>query len=47
MKSYKIYGFTDKNNIDLEHFYKSATHVILPSSEESVCFMSYCFIYIK
>ncbi|XP_031773887.1 LOW QUALITY PROTEIN: X-ray repair cross-complementing protein 5 [Apis florea] len=33
MKSYKIYGFTDKNNIDLEYFYKSATHVILPSSE--------------
>lgn len=48
MKSYKIYGFTDKNNIDLEYFYKSATHVILPSSETNVCcILSYCFIYVK
>ncbi|PBC30259.1 X-ray repair cross-complementing protein 5-like isoform X1 [Apis cerana] len=40
MKSYTIYGFTDKNNIDLEHFYKSATHVILPSSNVTKPFYS-------
>lgn len=43
MKSYTIYGFTDKNNIDLEHFYKSATHVILPSS---VSVLKKCMLYI-
>lgn len=31
-KSYKIYSFTNKNNIDLEYFYKQSSHVILPSS---------------
>ncbi|OAD59287.1 X-ray repair cross-complementing protein 5, partial [Eufriesea mexicana] len=32
VQSYRIYGFTDRNNIDLEYLYKSATHVILPAS---------------
>ncbi|CAL7937693.1 unnamed protein product [Xylocopa violacea] len=31
-KSYKIYNFTNKNNIDLDYFYKQSSHVILPSS---------------
>lgn len=38
VKSYRIYSFTDRNNIDLEYFYKSATHVLLPSSGiDDVC----------
>ncbi|KAK1120064.1 hypothetical protein K0M31_012789 [Melipona bicolor] len=32
-KSYKIYGFTNRNNIDLEYLYKSAIHILLPDKE--------------
>lgn len=32
-RSYRIYGFTDRNNVDLEYFYKSSSSVILPNSE--------------
>ncbi|KAK9295672.1 hypothetical protein QLX08_010090 [Tetragonisca angustula] len=32
-KSYKIYGFTNRNNIDLEYLYISAPHILLPAKE--------------
>lgn len=36
-RSYRIYGFTDRNNVDLEYFYKSSSSVILPNSDANVC----------
>lgn len=36
-RSYRIYGFTDRNNVDLEYFYKSPSSVILPNSDANVC----------
>ena len=38
-KSYKIYGFTNRNNIDLEYLYISAPHILLPAKESEVYFI--------
>ena len=49
-KNYKIYGFTNRNNIDLEYFYENPTRILLPAKESEVyfiiLFINFEFIYV-